>query len=199
MRKEKIVTWSKKIDNFLKFFQTLIIIFSLISLAVSILINFVAKNISTTFIKLGPIKIKLIGGVEKILKNGNQNIKIMISFLISSIILITIWYIIKKVREIIAPMKLARPFEQGLSKKIKKLGYVVLVSGTIIELFEVFSMFILVEKYNFDMIFDKSIVESIHFDFKIHISFVIVALSLFFISFIFAYGEELQKENDELL
>ena len=46
---------------------------------------------------------------------------------------------------------------------------------------------------------DHPAVESVMYNYSIRLWFVAVALVLFFLSYVFRYGEDLQRESDETL
>ena len=56
-----------------------------------------------------------------------------------------------------------------------------------------------IQAYHIEKLLNPSVVSSVTFDFKTGVWFVVPALFLFFLSYIFRYGEELQREADETL
>ncbi len=91
----------------------------------------------------------------------------------------------KLVRRILSPMKEGRPFEEGISEIIKKFGHVVL-AGTVIGAFIQFLL---------SIVFTAIDAESV----SISVVGIFAAIVIYLISYIFRYGEELQKQADETL
>lgn len=95
----------------------------------------------------------------------------------------------KLVRRILSPMKEGRPFEEGISDIIKKFGHFVL-AGTVIDAFIHFLL---------DTVFIAMGVESEPLPVSISVERIFAAMVIYLISYIFRYGEELQKQADETL
>ena len=110
-----------------------------------------------------------------------------------------VWYCLRVLREILAPMKEGSPFTAGTSRKIRKLAWTVLVAGGIAEAGMMLSSVFQIQAYHIEKLLNPSVVSSVTFDFKTGVWFVVPALFLFFLSYIFRYGEELQREADETL
>ena len=130
-----------------------------------------------------------------------DNIKKAISVLLLATVMVSAaaWYCLRVLREILAPMKEGSPFTAGISRKIRKLAWTVLVAGAIAEAGVILSTVFQIQAYHIDKLFNPSVVSSVTFDFKSGALFVVPALFLFFLSYIFRYGEELQREADETL
>ena len=95
----------------------------------------------------------------------------------------------KLVRRILSPMKEGRPFEEGISDIIKKFGHFVL-AATVIDAFIHFLL---------DTVFIAMGVESEPLPVSISVERIFAAMVIYLISYIFRYGEELQKQADETL
>ena len=109
------------------------------------------------------------------------------------------WYLLRVLRQILAPMKEGRPFESGVSGKIAKLGWTALIGGAIVELAAKVIPYLDAKCYDLARIFNSEAVEGVSFNFRFFWWVVPVALVLFFLSYVFKYGEALQKESDETL
>jgi hypothetical protein len=106
---------------------------------------------------------------------------------------------IRALRNILASMKEGEVFAEGVSKKIRTLGTTVLIGGGLTEIMYKVSDVIEMHAYDLDKILNKSIVSEIGYGTKISLWFVVTALVLYFLAFIFRCGESLQKESDETL
>lgn len=102
-------------------------------------------------------------------------------------------------RKILAPIKDGRPFEADISRNLKKAGWAVLAGGLLTEITGVAARALLVKAYPMNQIFSAEAVTKTEFMSVINLDFVIITCILFFLSYIFAYGQALQKESDETL
>ena len=114
----------------------------------------------------------------------------VISASVTEIIWVAILMIgIKLVRRMMVPMKEGRPFEDGISKIIKKFGHFVLAAT-------VFGTFI---RFLLDTVFIAIGAEPEPLPISISLEGIFAAIVIYLISYIFRYGEELQKQADETL
>ena len=110
-----------------------------------------------------------------------------------------IWYCLQVLREILAPMKEGTPFAAGMAGKIRKLGWTVLIGGFIAEVGRRLSQLFEARAYQIERLLNMEAITSVDYNYSISLWFVFAALILFFLSYIFRCGEELQKEADETL
>jgi hypothetical protein len=151
-------------------------------------------------LKLGVLSLDLVGdGMQFVDKAA---LKPVIICELAAIILAVAagWYFIRVLRSILATMKEGRPFESGVSEKISKLGWTALIGGAVVEVVSKLSPFLDAKCYDLTRIFNSDAVEGVSFNFGANVIwFIVVALVLFFLSYVFKCGEELQKESDETL
>lgn len=95
----------------------------------------------------------------------------------------------KLFRRILVPMKEGRPFEEGISTVIKKFGHFVL-AATVIRAFIGFL---------FDTVLIALDAEPEPLPITVSLDGIFAAILIYLISYIFHYGEELQKQADETL
>ncbi len=95
----------------------------------------------------------------------------------------------KLFRRILVPMKEGRPFEEGISAVIKKFGHFVL-AATVIRAFIGFL---------FDTVLIAISAEPEPLPITVSLDGIFAAILIYLISYIFHYGEELQKQADETL
>ena len=109
------------------------------------------------------------------------------------------WYVIRLFRRLLGPMKEGRPFDNGASNVIRRLAWAVLIGGAVNELIGMIAVFVETKAIYFTVLFHTEAVTGHTIDHVIDVGFVLTALVLFLLSYIFRYGEELQKESDETL
>lgn len=116
-----------------------------------------------------------------------------------SVVCFLVYYVSKLLREILAPMKQGRPFEQGISGQLKKVGRAILLGGFFSELIGVVARFLLIRAFSVDELFASAAIAKTEYVFTIDLSFALIACVVFFLSYIFTYGQALQEESDETL
>ncbi|GEM_PF-873514 len=109
------------------------------------------------------------------------------------------FFVINALRSILSSMKEGEVFAEGVSKKVRNLGTAVLVGGGLAEIAFRISDIIEMKAYNWDVILNSSVISKTGYGTRISLWFVIAALVIYFLSFIFRCGERLQKESDETL
>lgn len=117
----------------------------------------------------------------------------------SGILCFLMYYVSKAFRKILAPMKDGRPFETGISENLKKVGWLILIGGFLSELVGVVARILLIKAYSIDTLFTSAAITKTEFVFTMNFDFVLIACVVFFLSYIFTYGQVLQQESDETL
>ena len=106
---------------------------------------------------------------------------------------------IRRVRYLLEPIKNGEPFSWLVHANFRELGWLVIASGILDLILTGYQSYVMTTAFDFADLFlsDKitSVTTGYHFDF----TFVIWALALFGLSYIFRYGQELQKLSDETL
>ena len=108
-------------------------------------------------------------------------------------------YVAKLLHKILSPMKIGRPFEPEISENLKKMGWVVLIVGLFSEVLGVIARMLLINAYTINELFVSPAIAKTEFVFTINFNFVLITCILFFLSYIFSYGQILQQDSDETL
>ena len=90
-------------------------------------------------------------------------------------------------RRILRPMKQGEPFAQSVSADMRRFGWLVLIAGGIASLADAIGQAIYASP-------DTMVVTR-----RLDLSFLFVSAIIFLFSYIFRYGEELQRQADETL
>ena len=147
---------------------------------------------------LGSLKFNLNGSVN-FLDIQNFKSSIICSLACAILAAAATRYCIKVLREILAPMIEGIPFAAGISNKIRKLAWVVLVGDFITEIGHAITASLEIKAYQIERLFNLEAISSVSYNFSLNLWFVITAMILFFLSYVFRCGEMLQKESDETL
>ena len=115
------------------------------------------------------------------------------------IICFLVYYVSKVLRKILAPMKNGRPFETGISENLKRVGWFILIGGFFSELVGIVARILLVKAYSIDLLFTSASIAKTEFVFTMNFDYVLITCVVFFLSYIFTYGQVLQQESDETL
>ena len=121
---------------------------------------------------------------------------ILMLSLSAAVSLAAVWYGIRIIRHILAPMKEGKPFSQGISSDFKKLGWFVIIYGIIYNVFDLFIKNQLAFRL-LPVMADGPVTVGI--EHRLDPTFLIIAFILFLCSYIFRYGEELQTLSDETI
>lgn len=198
----KISSLSNGIDKFLKVIQGILIAFAAVCVVLAVLVAILGEKMvaDAANLSLGAIELKLSGDGMEFVNFARLKPTIIAELGLYILAFGMGWYFIRILREILAPMKDGRPFESGVSKKIMKLGVLTMIGGVVSEILSSLISYLDATCYNLERIFNFNAVERYSFDSDSHLMlFIIIGLVLMFLSFVFKYGEALQKESDETL
>ena len=129
--------------------------------------------------------------------NGYQLVKGVLMASASGIIGMAVVLVgIKMLREILAPMKVGGPFVEGISLKMRNFGIFVAIAGVVGNIVQFIMSFIAHEIFK-SVVIPDVYMNDVVYENVIDGSFILFALFIFLLSYIFKYGEELQKQSDE--
>ena len=139
---------SKVIDRILKIVQGFLVAGVIVSAIFIPLTAVLGEKViaDASTVEFGNLNMALAGNYHVYLNIAGIKVSIIVVLITAIITCVVGWLCLRKIRDILSPMKEGRPFEAGISKKIRQL-----------------------------------------------------ALILFFLSYVFRYGEDLQRESDETL
>lgn len=103
------------------------------------------------------------------------------------------------IRGILAPMKEGRPFESGVCVSLRRIAYWVFIVGGISQVFGVIARMLMTRAFPIEAVFSGDAVTGIEYTFGVDLSFVLAGFVVLFLSYVFSYGQALQREADETL
>ena len=121
----------------------------------------------------------------------------MLSAIVSCVFAV---FICKKLKDILRPIKNGEPFMDSAGKNVRKLGNIMLIFGiasVIAQIVSTIALGIFMGDYGY--IFTNDYILSCSIINKYDISWVIGALFMYLIAYIFDYGKQLQELSDETL
>jgi len=108
-------------------------------------------------------------------------------------------YVLKLLRDILQPMKEGRPFEESVPKKIRRIAWIELAGGFLLEVLAIAERAVTAAVYPIEQIFSSSAIAKIEYTYTMDFGFVLIFCVIMLLSYIFAYGQKLQQESDETL
>lgn len=110
-----------------------------------------------------------------------------------------LYYVLGVFRRILKPMADGNPFAPFVSDEIRKLAFSGLAIGVISNLMTFMETLAAVRIFDLSSLLQSSQVQNVSVNFHFDATFVILFFVLLLVSYIFRYGEELQKLSDETL
>ena len=201
MENEKLIKNATIIDRILKILQGFAAAGVIVAaLFIPLTLIFGEKMIaSADRLTIGELQLKLSGDMSAYLDMARIKSSIVVMLIGAILTAAAVWYCLRVLREIVAPMKEGQPFASGIADKIRKLGWTVLVTGAIAEIGGMITSIFELRAYQIDKIVSAGPVSEISYNYGFRLWFVFAALIIFFLSYVFRYGEALQKESDETL
>ena len=200
MENTKMMKTAVVIDRILKILQGVAIVCGILYLIVMALALFFGEKMITDMnaVSLGQLKLTLKDD-SALLNESALKIGLAISLVYGTISLAICVYAVGIIRKVLEPMKEGRPFDKGISQMIKKLAWVVLAGGAIVRGGGCITMIAEMKAYDLAAFFSESTVTGFNFNYVIDLNFIVTAGVFFLLSYVFRYGEELQRESDETL
>ena len=201
MENTKLIRTASVVDRILKILQGFAIAGVVVcAIFIPLTLIFGEKIVaSADRLSLGALDLRLSGDMSGYLDLANLKLSIVVMLIGAILACAAAWYCLRVMRELLAPMKAGTPFAEGTAKKVRKLGWAVLIGGAVAELGQGLSSVFEARAYRIESLLDPSAVASVSYDYDIRLWFVVAALILFFLSLIFRHGESLQQQADETL
>ena len=150
-------------------------------------------------VELGVLKLRLAGDFAAYLDAGNLKASLVCVLVCLIVASAAVWYCLRVLRQTLEPMKSGTPFAAGISARIRKLAWAVLIGGGIAEIGSKVADIFEMRAYDVSRFLNMDLITSVTYNLDFDLWFLFAALLLFFLSFLFRWGEELQRESDETL
>ena len=199
MENTNIKKSSAIIDRIIKIVQGFLIAGMIVAaLFIPLMLIFGEKLIAKSDeISLGILRLQLAGNSADYL-SGNVVLYIVLMLVSAVIVMFAMWYCLRELRSILAPMKEGRPFEAGVSDRLRRIARTVFICGGVASFASVAADYFEVKAYNLGALFSEK-VASYSYNIRPDLWFLAAALILLLLSYVFKSAEELQKESDETL
>ena len=199
MDNKKMITTARNLDTIFKFTEGFMKAFAIVFAVFFVLMKiFKEKMVTGSFsLDLDFVKLHLTGEYGAVTGLVLNHIDLI---LISGCLgCIAIRYGLKVIRSILAPMKEGRPFDEEVPAGLRKLAWICLVGGGLIQLLGIAGRILLVNALPMDVIFSSPAIESVEYVYMFDFGFVWMFVVMILLARIFEYGQKLQQESDETL
>lgn len=198
---EKIKNIASFLDRLLKLAFWLLIVCSAIVFIAFGVFTFVPgladSDVGSWSLSIGNVDLQLADGVAQMKAMQVENFTTMLYL---AVIVIFSGYGIKVLRKIMAPMIAGKPFDGSVSGEVKKLSYILIVGS--IAYGVVGSVANALTYVAFDLnnllLSDKIVGVTVDFE-LVDVKTLLLGIIIYMLSYVFAYGEQLQKQDDETL
>lgn len=198
MDNKKMIKSAKNLDAIAKVGGICLRVVGIACIILTLVILALGSKINATHsISLDFIKMYLTDQVN--INTGYMQIYLTVGLLVVSILCFMIDFGIKLIRRILAPMKEGRPFEADVPTSLKKIAWIVLAGGAVTQVVGIIERIVLMKACPAEKIVNMDVISKLEYTFTIDFTFVLAFCIVMFLSYIFSYGQILQKESDETL
>ena len=103
------------------------------------------------------------------------------------------------IQDILTPMTQGQPFHNAVSRSLRKLSFITLIAGALIELGGMALSALRLGSIRLDALFNPELVAGYTVEHVMNMNFILLFAALYLMSHVFRYGEELQQLSDETL
>ena len=201
MSNTKMIKAAENMDTFFKvmegFMKAFAVVFAVFVVLMKIFKEKMVMETGTFSLDLDFVKLHLAG--EYAASTGAMLNHIDLILITGCLGAIAIRYALGVLRSILAPVKAGRPFDMEVPVGLRKLAWVVLAGGGLIEVIGVAARVLLARSLPMDLIFSSPAIESVEYVFTLDFCFVWIFAVMILLARIFEYGQQLQTESDETL
>lgn len=191
-------TLAKTLDKFLKYIFYAVIAVSLFMVAFAVISLVSGEQTVQTTLNLGLLNLTVADGFLP--DSGVFMICMFLNYayylLLAAPLCIGIFMIRSR---ILYPIQKGKPFSTDISRQWKKLGHLTLIFGGLSSLSKYVLETISISAFNVEDLLISEKITEITYNVTFDLSFALIAIVLYFLSYIFHYGEELQRQADEAL
>lgn len=197
----KLSSMAKKLDVVVKVIYWLVLIVSVISIGITVWVTYLQYtdpnlNITGLTADFGNLTLKLRFDAP------DQQAVNRYSIIVTALAVIHLPFyclMLRRVRDILKPLKEQQPFHQTMAKNLRKLAVLVIVvmGISIASEFVVFQY--AVSTFDLAALLKSEYVTGVETKFSADLTPLIFSAALWLLSYIFQYGEELQTLSDETL
>lgn len=153
-------------------------------------------NFSDMSIDFGNVMLQLSKAVQPV---GSVRLPVCVSLAGGLICLVLSAVGLDLLHRILAPMAEARPFDGSVAANLRKLGWLTFVGVFVISGVSTLTEMLAIRMYDLETLFAPGLVTGVTVQNETDLAFLLIPALLFLLSYVFQYGEALQKQMDETL
>lgn len=199
MNCKKMITTANKLDTIFRIAEGFMKAFAVIFAVFVVLMKIFKEKLVMGSVSLNFDFVKLHLVKEYGMVTGSVLNHIDIILITGCLGCIMIRYVLSTLRSILAPVKNGRPFDNEVPVNLRKLAWIILAGGVLLQILGIVGRILLANSLPMDEIFSSSAIASVEYVFTMDLGFVWMFCVVFFLSQIFEYGQQLQQESDETL
>lgn len=199
MNCKKMINTANHLDTLFRIAEGFMKAFAVVFAVFVVLMKVFGEKLAmgTLSLDLDFVKLHLSG--EYSMAAGSVLNRIDIILITGCLSCIIIRYALSAFRTILAPVKAGRPFDSEVSASLRKLAWIILAGGGLIQILGIAGRLLMANSLPMDAIFSSAAIESVEYVFTLDFGFVWMFCIVIFLSQIFEYGQQLQQESDETL
>ena len=198
---KKIKNIASFLDRLLKVAFWLLIVCSAIVFIAFGVFTFVPgladSDVGSWSLSIGNVDMQLADGVVQMKAMHVENFTTMLYL---AVIVIFSGYGIKVLRKIMAPMIVGKPFDGSVSGEVKKLSYILIVGSIAYGVVGSVANALTYAAFDLNNLLLSDKIVGVTVDFElVDVKTLLLGIIIYMLSYVFAYGEQLQKQDDETL
>lgn len=198
---EKIKNIASFLDRLLKLAFWLLIVCSAIVFIAFGVFTFVPgladSDVGSWSLSIGNVDLQLADGVAQMKTMQVENFTTMLYL---AVIVIFSGYGIKVLRKIMAPMIAGKPFDGSVSGEVKKLSYILIIGSIAYGVVGSVANALTYAAFDLNNLLLSDKIVGVTVDFElVDVKTLLLGIIIYMLSYVFAYGEQLQKQDDETL
>ena len=128
-----------------------------------------------------------------------MEVYIGVGLIAAGIVCFLVGYGAKLVHRLLASMREGRPFEADAAVNLRKIAWLTLIGGAVLQAVGILERVLLIRTLPMDQIFSSPAIAQVEYSFTFDFGFVWLFCVILFLSYVFNYGQKLQRESDETL
>lgn len=200
MNQKKMIATAEHLDRFCKITAVFMKACAIVCAVFAVLVLIFGKamfDTGSTTLDLDFVKLHLAPEYQAV--NPMMQAYVLTGLIAGAVVLFASYRGLEILRLILAPMKSGRPFEENVADNLKKLAWLILIIGAVIQIGGIAARIFITKAFPMEEFFVSSAVVELEYVYTMDFGFVLVFCIVMFLSYVFAYGQRLQQESDETL
>ena len=131
--------------------------------------------------------------------HGSLRLYVCVTLASAAVLLVLSWFGCRLLRRILTPMAESRPFDSAVSVNLRSLGWLSLIGIACSYVLSTVLAILELRLFDYSELFREGMVTGYTLESQFELTYLLFPVLLFLLSYVFRYGEELQKLSDETL